>query len=185
MTSTTALSRRAAFAMLGALALAACGSGGDSSSGRVTVRDAWIRTTATGQTDAAVYLTIDNSTDQADALVAAQVPTSVAASTQLHETVTTGTTTSMPMSSSSTDGIGAMTSTSMSGSSTGGMGEMGMQPVARIEVAAHATSALSPGGYHIMLISLAKPLAAGDTVPVTLTFSGGMTTAVTAVVRDG
>ena len=31
----------------------------------------------------------------------------------------------------------------------------------------------APGGYHLMLIGLKKPLAPGDTVPVTLTFASG------------
>ena len=31
---------------------------------------------------------------------------------------------------------------------------------------------LKPGGYHVMLIDLVKPLGKGDTVPITLTFVG-------------
>ena len=65
------------------------------------------------------------------------------------------------------------------------MGEMGMRPVERIAAPAHATTTLAPGGYHIMLIGLVKPLVSGDTVQVTLTFASGTTTQVGAVVRDG
>lgn len=32
---------------------------------------------------------------------------------------------------------------------------------------------LKPGGYHVMLMELKKPLAAGETVPVTLVVQGG------------
>ena len=32
--------------------------------------------------------------------------------------------------------------------------------------------ALKPGGYHLMLLDLKRPLKTGDTVPVTLVFEG-------------
>ena len=81
---------RATAATVCLLLVAACGSSGSTggSATSVMVRDPWIRTPAAGQTDAAIYLTIDNATETEDALVSAQVPTAVAASTQLHETVT-------------------------------------------------------------------------------------------------
>jgi copper(I)-binding protein len=31
---------------------------------------------------------------------------------------------------------------------------------------------LKPGGYHVMLLGIAKPLVAGDSVPLTLTLEG-------------
>ena len=40
-----------------------------------------------------------------------------------------------------------------------------------------------PGGYHVMLIDLVKPLEVGQTVPVTLTFAKAGTIEVTATVR--
>jgi copper(I)-binding protein len=48
-------------------------------------------------------------------------------------------------------------------------GVMKMRAVARIELPAGKTVKLEPGGYHIMLMGLSKPLKAGDTVPITLT----------------
>jgi periplasmic copper chaperone A len=39
-----------------------------------------------------------------------------------------------------------------------------------LPVGAGKTVALSPGGYHLMLMGLKSPLKAGDKVPVTLTF---------------
>ena len=47
---------------------------------------------------------------------------------------------------------------------------MRMRPVRAIDVAAGATAVLGSGGYHVMLVGLAKPLVAGETVPLTLTF---------------
>ena len=44
-----------------------------------------------------------------------------------------------------------------------------------ITIKAGKTAALEPGGTHIMLMELKKPVKAGDEVPVTLTFSDGST----------
>ena len=51
-------------------------------------------------------------------------------------------------------------------------GIMRMRPVARLDLPAGKTVELTPGGYHIMLIGLVKPLKTGDTVPLTLKFEG-------------
>jgi copper(I)-binding protein len=48
-------------------------------------------------------------------------------------------------------------------------GVMKMRAVERIELPAGKTVKLEPGGYHVMLMGLRKPLKAGDTVPITLT----------------
>lgn len=47
---------------------------------------------------------------------------------------------------------------------------MKMRKVDAIEVAPGEPTALKPGGLHIMLIGLKKPLAAGQTFPLTLKF---------------
>ena len=47
---------------------------------------------------------------------------------------------------------------------------MKMRPVAAIEIPANSTVELKPGGYHVMLMGLNKPLAKGDKVPLKLTF---------------
>ena len=49
---------------------------------------------------------------------------------------------------------------------------MTMRAVDAIELPAGRTVELKPGGYHVMLIDLVGPLAAGDKVPVTLTVVG-------------
>jgi copper(I)-binding protein len=46
---------------------------------------------------------------------------------------------------------------------------MTMRAVDAIELPAGKVVELKPGGYHVMLIDLVKPLAAGDKVPVQLT----------------
>jgi copper(I)-binding protein len=49
-------------------------------------------------------------------------------------------------------------------------GVMRMTPVKVIEVPAGGKVALEPGGYHLMLMGLKQPLAAGSKVPLTLVF---------------
>jgi copper(I)-binding protein len=51
-------------------------------------------------------------------------------------------------------------------------GVMKMRPVARIELPAGKTVELEPGGYHLMLMNIAKPLRPGETVPITLVIEG-------------
>lgn len=47
---------------------------------------------------------------------------------------------------------------------------MRMREVAAIELPANTAVTLAPGGLHLMLIGLARPIAAGETLPVTLRF---------------
>jgi hypothetical protein len=56
-------------------------------------------------------------------------------------------------------------------------GVMRMRPVTAIEVNPGEPAMLRPGGLHIMLIDLARPLRAGETIPLTLRFerAGEMT----------
>lgn len=49
-------------------------------------------------------------------------------------------------------------------------GVMKMSPVAGIDVPAGKTVKLAPGGYHLMLMNLQKPLNPGDKVQLKLTF---------------
>lgn len=45
-----------------------------------------------------------------------------------------------------------------------------MRPLAEIRVPARSRVAVAPGGIHLMLVDLAKPLVAGTQVPLTLEF---------------
>ena len=48
-------------------------------------------------------------------------------------------------------------------------GVMKMRPVVRIELPAHQTVSLKPGGYHVMLIDIKRELKPGERVPLELT----------------
>ncbi len=60
---------------------------------------------------------------------------------------------------------------------------MKMRPVAGIDIPAGGQIVLGTGGYHVMLIDLARPLAAGDKVPLTLTFERAGTVDIVADVE--
>ena len=49
---------------------------------------------------------------------------------------------------------------------------MRMRAIDGLELPAGRAVKLEPGGYHVMLIGLEKPLAPGASVPITLTFEG-------------
>ena len=59
-------------------------------------------------------------------------------------------------------------------------GVMKMRPVSSVEVKAHASTSLVPGGTHVMLIGLKQALQVGATFPLSLTFekAGSIETAV-------
>jgi periplasmic copper chaperone A len=56
-----------------------------------------------------------------------------------------------------------------------------MRPVDAVPVARGAPAVLAPGGYHLMLVDLKRPLVAGQSFPLTLTFAkaGALTANVT------
>jgi copper(I)-binding protein len=56
--------------------------------------------------------------------------------------------------------------------SVGGMEKMLM--VDSVPVPAHQSVAFSPGGFHLMCMSPAESMKPGNSVPVTLTFEGGI-----------
>jgi copper(I)-binding protein len=114
----------------------------------ITVEGAWARTSPAGAVNGAVYLRVTAAAD--DAITGAAVASDVAASAEVHETVTSG---------STGGGMAAGTSPSMS-----------MRQVERIALPAGSTVAFEPGGYHIMLLGLAAPLVRGSTINVTLSF---------------
>lgn len=62
-------------------------------------------------------------------------------------------------------------------------GVMQMRPVEDIPVAAGGTTALKPGGLHIMLMMLKKPLVAGEHINITLNFEDGSSKQIKAEIR--
>ncbi len=59
-----------------------------------------------------------------------------------------------------------------------------MHAVQALELPADAEVVLEPGGYHVMLIELVEPLAAGDEFELTLEFAQAPDATVTVEVRD-
>jgi periplasmic copper chaperone A len=62
-------------------------------------------------------------------------------------------------------------------------GQSRMRPHEQLVIAAGKTVKLEPGGLHVMLHDLTKPLSVGQSVPLTITLAGGGTLQVTAQVR--
>jgi copper(I)-binding protein len=92
----------------------------------------------------------------------------VAKATEIHETVM--------VQADSTDS--SMTA------GTSGAPVMEMRPVARIEVPPRSSVVFKPGGYHMMLMELSKPLQLGSSFQLTLTFERAGDKVVTVDVRD-
>ena len=89
-----------------------------------------------------------------DTLLSAAVDPAVAGMAQVHEVVTTGAT-------------------------------MAMQEMkSGLPIPASATVELKSGSYHIMVMNVKKPLAAGDIVPITLVFEKAGSVAVKAAAQD-
>ncbi len=62
-------------------------------------------------------------------------------------------------------------------------GVMKMRSVAGVPVPAHGMVTFSPGGYHIMLVGLKRPLAAGQSFPLMLRFAHAAPITVDVTVR--
>jgi copper(I)-binding protein len=189
MRTSTSMFRRAAAASLtiGALSfsLVACGDDDATSEGTKTSTQStvgqlgiigqWARASAEGATNGAVYFTIVPASD--DTLTGASVPATVAARTEIHETMMMGgSDTTMPMGSETTMGMGSDT--------TMGGGGMQMSPVESIALTGGQDFVLEPGGFHVMLFDLVNPLKVGDTITVTLTFTNAGPIAIDVPVLD-
>ena len=102
-----------------------------------------------------------SSTEQKKVLLALSggVDSSVAAMAQVHEMV--------PVEN------GMSTASTMAGSPSTTMDSsaMTMKEVDHIDIVAGTPLELKPGGYHVMLMKLVKPLLTGETFKVTLTFT--------------
>ena len=199
-TSARGRSRRgvvAAALVVLALVLAACGSDDDAADGSggeattVEVRDAWARTSPSGQTNGAAYMVLRGG-DEDDRLVGVSVAPDVAARAELHETVMAddgdagsdmGGDMEMGAETDMGDGMEMGDASGGDGETDAMSGMMSMQEVAAIEVPAGGEVALEPGGYHVMLLDLAAPLADGETVELTLEFEQAGTVTATAEVR--
>jgi copper(I)-binding protein len=149
------------------LATAAGCSGGDGGA-KITVTDAWVRSSSMMAAAGGAYMVISNAGGEADALVGAS--STAAATVEIHETYM------MPMPTPS-GGMGHG-----SPMPTGGM--MGMRPIPRLEIPAGGTVELKPGSYHVMLIGLTADLVPGTEIEITLRFEKAGEVRVTAQVRE-
>jgi periplasmic copper chaperone A len=162
-----------------ALVVAACGGG----SGGIKVSDPWARTSPSEASAGAAYMVIENTGSAADALIGAS--STVAKSTEVHETVAMPAESAAPMGSpKASDGMGGMESPAASGGMGSG-GMLGMRPVDRVEIPAGGKLELKPGSYHIMLIGLNQELKVGDKIEITLKLEKAGDVKVTAEVRKG
>jgi len=156
---------RLALLAIAPLALAACG--GDDP---ITIEGQWARTSPAMASMGAAYMDITSS--EGDQLVGVSVPASIAARAEIHEMVPADVPMDDSMDESMDDGEMDMD-----------MGAMVMQQIMALDLPAGKTVSLEPGGYHVMLIDLAEPLAEGDTFNVTLDFAEADDLTVEVVVR--
>lgn len=118
----------------------------------MTISHSWARATAPSASNGAVFSTIANASTSADELTSASVAVAIADHTELHA------------------------------HTKGADGVMRMAPVTAIAVPAGGSAVLKPGGFHIMLLGLKKPLIEGQQIALTLTFTHAGTVQVQAVV---
>jgi copper(I)-binding protein len=64
-------------------------------------------------------------------------------------------------------------------------GMMGMSPVDRVEIPAGGSVTFAPGGYHLMLMGLTRPLDVGGKLELHLVFEKAGSVVVQAEVRQG
>jgi periplasmic copper chaperone A len=153
--------------------LSACGSDDEPAAGGISVLDPWARATAEGQANGAVYMVLE--AEDADRLVSASVPASVAAEAQIHEVVTVE-----PDAEMSSETSGDMSSGMDGMDATMRMQEM----MDGLPLPAGEAVTLQPGSYHVMLLDLVEPLEAGDEVQVTLQFAEAGQITITAPVAE-
>lgn len=181
--------RRAGTAVLAGLLISLAGCGSSSSSdgsatdgptASVTITKPWARTSTKVAEAAAGYVTLESSSG--DTLTGVAVESSIAGSASLHETVPVESDTTMAGSmDTDTTTAGAMGSdTTMAGAPM----EMTMQPVSEIVLEAGKPLSLQPGGYHIMLEQLVKPLTTGQKFTIQLVFAKAGTKDVEFIVSD-
>jgi len=137
--------------------------------GTVSVSKPWARASAAGAANGAAYFTITSPVD--DTLTGVSVEASVAKMAQMHETSMGGGMTGTTMAGATT----------MPGATTSAP-QMSMSPVDKVELKAGTAVEFKPGGYHVMLMELVKPLKVGDTVSLTLTLAKAGTVTVQAPV---
>lgn len=153
MTKTPAALLALLLLLTGCAAGAPAASPASAAAPQIIVEQPWVRTTE-GATNAAMSAAFMSLANPGDADVTlVKASSDVAGMTQIHEMV------------------------------GGGDGMVMQEAKAGAVVPAGSHLHLKPGGYHIMLMMLKRPLAIGEEVTITLTFSTGQTATVTAPVK--
>lgn len=140
----------------------------DSEAGELAVTGAWARRTVAGQPNGAVYLEITGGS-RPDVLRGLEVGPEIAAAAELHETVEGHTADAGPRSQQK--------------GGHHGHGGMQMKELADLPVPSGSTVRLEPGGRHIMLLDLARPLEVGQRFPLRLRFERAGTVEAAVEVR--
>ncbi len=122
--------------------------------GKVTVENAWARATFALAKTGAVYLSIDNQSENDLKLLSISVDSTVASDAQLHETLMEE---EMMQMRETTEGFA---------------------------IPSGSTLEFSPGGKHIMLLGLEKPLTAGEQFLLLLRFENNKVMRVPIEVKD-
>jgi copper(I)-binding protein len=122
--------------------------------GKVSVENAWARATFALAKTGAVYLSIDNQSESNLKLLSVSVDPTVASDAQLHETLMEE---EMMQMREATDGF---------------------------EIPSGSTLEFSPGGKHIMLMGLEKPLTTGEQFLLLLRFENNKVIRVPIEVKD-
>lgn len=129
---------------------------------RVTVQDAWARPGPKGG-NSAIYFTLTN--EGKENLVLVGAASDVAEEVSIHETVM------LPAGGSSQKtGAQGGSAPHHGGMAMGGM--MTMRPIPSLTIKAGETVSFKPGGLHVMLMNLRRPLAVGDRFSIQLRFEG-------------
>jgi copper(I)-binding protein len=106
----------------------------------INVTNGWVRETPPGARNAAAFLTLNNTGSTARTITDVQCQTTVAARCEVHEHIHNN-------------------------------GAMRMQKVLTpLNIPANGKLLFAPGGYHVMLLELTKPLLAGTTVELVFVF---------------
>jgi periplasmic copper chaperone A len=130
---------------------------------------------------AAVYLGIENPTDDDVVLVGAQVPTEIAARAELHETYEV----EDEGMDGDADGDLDPAAGGMHGGDEGAAAPMmGMREIPSIEIPAGGAVELRPGGLHVMVLDLVEELTPGTVFDLTLEFEDADPVTVAVEVRE-
>jgi copper(I)-binding protein len=130
--------------------------------GKVDIENVWARATFALAKTGAVYLTINNQSKHDVQLLSVGVDSNISSDAQLHETL---------MSKGMGEDMG------------GGMMQM-RQAENGFAILSGSTLEFSPGGKHIMLAGLQKPLNVGDKFTLSLTFENNKVMRVPVEVKD-